>query len=155
MITTDRPRWSGTRNIASLAFVISLVACGNSEDEHRLNVLRADPVLRCHVHGMHLISASGVAGSKNGIGFGGITSTEVSRRYRLHGDFQSTADRLSACASAAGWQVALSPVSNPNFLVVHGRKRIDDEWDASLNIYVGHDAEREPSVLVTIDTDAV
>jgi len=145
----------GSAIVVSVAMATCLAACGNSQNEHRLSIIRADPVLRCRVHGMHLTSASNVAGSRDGIGFGGNTATGVSRRYRLQGEFQPTADRLSACASAAGWAASSNPVSEPNFLVIDGHKRIDNEWDATLTIYVGHDAERNPSVLVTIDTEPV
>jgi hypothetical protein len=141
---------------AALSLAATLAACASdSANAHRLHVLQHDPVLRCRPVGVTQAGALDSAGSRNGIGFGGVSPTDLVRNFRLTGDANRVAAELSACATHAGWAVAADPVSKPSFLVLRGHKQFEDRWNASLEIFIGNDSQHRPSVQLEIDTEPV
>ena len=117
---------------AALVGAAILAGCAaERENVRRLHVLQGDQVLGCHVDGVTPWKVADMAGTTNGVGFGGISPTLVVRRLRLTGDASRVAAELSTCAANAGWSVHPSCTTIVGF---SARKRFDDRWDALLNV---------------------
>jgi hypothetical protein len=139
---------------AALVIAALLSACGSDqENDRRLNVLQHDQFLRCRVDGAKPWTVLDTAGTTHGIGFGGTSPTLVLRDLRLTGNIDQVTAQLSTCAAQAGWSVHPFTTGIAGFWA---RKRFEDRWNATLNVYVGdHVFRQQPAVEIRIETDPV
>jgi hypothetical protein len=143
----------GLAIVAALVIAALLAACGSDqENDRRLHVLQADQFLRCRVDGAKRWKALDTAGTTHGIGFGGTSPTLVIRDLRLTGNVGRVTAQLSTCAAQAGWSVHPLTTGIAGFWA---RKRFEDRWNATLNVYVGNPALQPPAVEIRIETDPV
>jgi hypothetical protein len=138
---------------AALLVVFGLSGCTDNENRRRLGVLEGDPVRHCQLTGVQPWEEIASAGTRHGIGFGGIAPTLVGLNWHLTGDAATVATALRTCAVAAGWAIDRSSAGGAMF---SARKTFEGKWTASLVVGVGQHAYRgKPAASVTIETDPV
>ena len=141
--------------IAAARLIPALLSALGSgrENRRRLHVLHQDQFLRCRVDGAEPWTVLDTAGTTHGIGFGGTSPTLVLRDLRLTGSIDQVTAQLSACAAHAGWSVHPLTTGIAGFWA---RKRFEDRWNATLNVYVGdHVFRQQPAVQIRIETEPV
>ena len=141
---------------ALVAALPGLTACQRGHGKARLDVLRADPIVRCQVAGTTPWEGNDVAGSNNGVGFGGRSPTTVTRVYHLDpARTGAVLDAYLACARDAGWRARRTPYRSADTMWVDGTKTFPSGWTATLLISAGQRAWHEqPAVLVHLTADA-